>query len=160
MTWFCSSRHRTEWWKMSCSGFVPLMWSGYILNSNKGRIIGQILLLNQLSDQCMVVRTDLLGSVCWDLCSRHTCATCPYSFSIPELGLLANLDGGFLWWTRLLIASWFLFLIASFLSGENRRSHCFTGLEPSLISILCSANSLGTPSMSVGFQASSYFAER
>ena len=65
------------------------------------------------------------------------------------------------------------FLIAAFLSGENRHSHCFTGLEPSLISILCSANSLGTPSMSVGFQAkisllsrrklvstSSYFVER
>ena len=65
------------------------------------------------------------------------------------------------------------FLIAAFLSVENHRSRCFTGLEPSLISILCSANSLGTPSMSVGFQAkisllsqrklvsaSSYFAER
>ena len=65
------------------------------------------------------------------------------------------------------------FLIAAFLLGENRRSRCFTGLEPSLISILCSANSLGTPGMSVGFQvkisllsrrklvsASSYFAER
>ena len=65
------------------------------------------------------------------------------------------------------------FLIAAFLSGENRRSRCFTGLEPSLISILCSANSLGTPGMSAGFQAkisllsrrklvraSSYFAER
>ena len=45
------------------------------------------------------------------------------------------------------------FLIAAFLSGENHRSHCFTGLEPSLISILCSANSLGTPGMSAGFQA-------
>ena len=65
------------------------------------------------------------------------------------------------------------FLIAAFLSGENRRSRCFTGLEPSLISILCSANPLGTPGMSAGFQAkisllsqrklvsaSSYFAER
>ena len=65
------------------------------------------------------------------------------------------------------------FLIATFLSGENRRSHCFTGLEHSLISILCSANSLGTPSMLADFQvkisllsqrklvsASSYFAER
>ena len=65
------------------------------------------------------------------------------------------------------------FLIAAFLSSENRRSRCFTGSEPSLISILCSANSLGTPDMSVGFQAkisllsrrklvsaSSYFAER
>ena len=45
------------------------------------------------------------------------------------------------------------FLIVAFLSGENRHSRCFTGLEPSLISILCSANSLGTPGMSVGFQA-------
>ena len=65
------------------------------------------------------------------------------------------------------------FLIAAFLSGENRRSRCFTGLEPSLISILCSANSLGTPGLSAGFQAkisllsrrklvsaSYYFAER
>ena len=65
------------------------------------------------------------------------------------------------------------FLIAAFLSGENRLRRCFTGLEPSLISILCSANSLGTPGMSAGFQAkisllsrrklvsaSSYFADR
>ena len=65
------------------------------------------------------------------------------------------------------------FLIAAFLSGENRCSRCFIGLEPSLISILCSANSFGTPGMSAGFQAkisllsrrklvsaSSYFAER
>ena len=65
------------------------------------------------------------------------------------------------------------FLIAAFLSGENRRSRCFTGLEPSLMSILCSVNSLGTPGMSAGFQAkisllsqrklvstSSYFVER
>ena len=65
------------------------------------------------------------------------------------------------------------FLIVAFLSGENHRSHCFAGLEPSLISIMCSANSLGTPGMSVGFQVkisllsqrklvstSSYFADR
>jgi hypothetical protein len=65
------------------------------------------------------------------------------------------------------------FLIAAFLSGENHCSRCFTGLEPSLTSILCSANSLGTPGMSASFQAkisllsrrklasvSSYFAER
>ena len=65
------------------------------------------------------------------------------------------------------------FLIAAFLSGENRHSRCFTGLDLSLTSILCSANSLGTPGMSAGFQAkisllsrrklvsaSSYFAER
>ena len=69
--------------------------------------------------------------------------------------------------------SFVIFLIAAFLLGENHRSRCFTGLEFSLISILCSANSLGTPGMSVGFQAkislltqrklvssSSYFAER
>jgi hypothetical protein len=67
----------------------------------------------------------------------------------------------------------FPFLIASFLSGENHRSRCFTGLEPSLTSILCSANSLGTPGMLASFQAkisllsqrklvstSYYFAER
>jgi hypothetical protein len=65
------------------------------------------------------------------------------------------------------------FLIDAFLSGENHHSRCFTGLEPSLISILCSANSLGTPGMSTGFQAkisllsrrnlvsvSSYFVDR
>ena len=65
------------------------------------------------------------------------------------------------------------FLIAAFLSGENHRSRCFTGFELSLTSILCSANSLGTPGMSAGLQAkisllsqrklvsaSSYFAER
>ena len=65
------------------------------------------------------------------------------------------------------------FLIIAFLSGENHHSRCFTGLEPSLISILCSANSLGTPSMLAGFQVkisllsrrklvstSSYFADR
>ena len=65
------------------------------------------------------------------------------------------------------------FLIAAFLSGENRHSRCFTGLEPLLISIMCSVNSLGTPVMSAGFQAkisllyqrklviaSSYFADR
>ena len=45
------------------------------------------------------------------------------------------------------------FLIAAFLSGENRHSRCFTGLESSLISILCSANSLGTPGMLADFQA-------
>ena len=58
------------------------------------------------------------------------------------------------------------FLVAAFLLGENHRGRCFTGLEPSLISILCLANSLGTPGMSAGFQAkislsaSSYFAKR
>jgi hypothetical protein len=65
------------------------------------------------------------------------------------------------------------FLIAAFLSGENHRSRCFIGLEPSLTSILCLADSLGTLGMSAGFQAkisllfrrklvsmSSYFAER
>ena len=69
--------------------------------------------------------------------------------------------------------SFVIFLIVAFLSGENHRSRCFIGLEPLLISILCSANSLGTPGMSAGFQAkisllsrrklvsaSSYFADR
>ena len=49
---------------MSCSGLVLLMQSGDILNSNQERIIGQILLLNQVSDQFMVARMDLSGSVC------------------------------------------------------------------------------------------------
>jgi hypothetical protein len=44
------------------------------------------------------------------------------------------------------------FLIAAFLSGEKHRNRCFIGLEPSFTSILCSANSLGTPGMSTGFQ--------
>jgi hypothetical protein len=45
------------------------------------------------------------------------------------------------------------FLITAFLSRENRRRRrCFTSLEPSLTSILCLANSLGIPDMSVGFQ--------
>ena len=65
------------------------------------------------------------------------------------------------------------FLIAAFLSGENRHSYCFIGLEPSLTSIPCLANSLGTPGTLAGFQAkisllsrrklvsaSSYFADR
>jgi hypothetical protein len=65
------------------------------------------------------------------------------------------------------------FLIAAFLSGEKCHSRCFTGLEPSLISILCSTNSLRTPGMLAGFQVkisllsqrklvsvSSYFSER
>jgi hypothetical protein len=45
------------------------------------------------------------------------------------------------------------FLIAAFLSGENHHSRSFIGLEPLLTSILCSANSLGTPSMLASFQA-------
>ena len=81
---------------MSCSGLVLLMRSGDILNSNQERIIGQILLLNQLFDQCVVARMDLSGSVCFDLYSRRTCTTRPYSFFILELDLLANLDEGFL----------------------------------------------------------------
>jgi hypothetical protein len=65
------------------------------------------------------------------------------------------------------------FLIVAFLSDENRHSRCFTGLEPSLTSIMCSANSLGTSGISADFQAkisllsrrklvsaSSYFAKR
>jgi hypothetical protein len=63
--------------------------------------------------------------------------------------------------------------MAAFLPSENLRSCCFTGLEPSLTSIMCSTNSLRTPGMSASFQAkifllsqrklvsvSSYFAER
>ena len=49
------------------------------------------------------------------------------------------------------------FLIAAFLSGENRHSRCFTGLELLLTSILCSANSLGTPGMSAGFPSEDIF---
>ena len=45
------------------------------------------------------------------------------------------------------------FLIAAFLSGENRRRRCLTGFEPGLKSNLCLANSLGTPGISVGFHA-------
>jgi hypothetical protein len=65
------------------------------------------------------------------------------------------------------------FLIVAFLSGKKCHNRCFTGLDPSLTSILCSANSFRTPGMSAGFQAkifllsqrklvsaSSYFAER
>ena len=44
---------------MSCSGLVPLKRFGDILNNNQERIIGQILLLNQLSDQYVVGRMDL-----------------------------------------------------------------------------------------------------
>ena len=45
------------------------------------------------------------------------------------------------------------FLIAAFLSGENRRRRCLTGFEPGFNSNLCSVNSLGIPGMSAGFQA-------
>jgi hypothetical protein len=45
------------------------------------------------------------------------------------------------------------FLIVAFLSGEKCHDRCFTGLDPSLTLILCSANSFGTPGMSAGFQA-------
>jgi hypothetical protein len=66
-----------------------------------------------------------------------------------------------------------LMTIIAFLSGEKRHNRCFTGLDPSLTLILCSANSFGTPGMSASFQAkisllswrklvsaSSYFADR
>ena len=43
------------------------------------------------------------------------------------------------------------FLIAAFLSGENRHRRCLTGFEPLFKSNLCSAKSLGTPSISAGF---------
>jgi hypothetical protein len=65
------------------------------------------------------------------------------------------------------------FLMASFFSRENLHNRYLTGFDPSLTSILCLANSLGTPGMSDGFQAkisllsrrklaslSSYFFER
>jgi hypothetical protein len=65
------------------------------------------------------------------------------------------------------------FLIAAFLSGEKRRYRCFIGLDPSLTSILYSANTFRTPGMLASFQAkisllsrrklvsaSSYFTER
>ena len=45
------------------------------------------------------------------------------------------------------------FLIAAFLFGENHCRCCLTGFEPGFKSNLCSANSLGTPGMSAGFQA-------
>ena len=45
------------------------------------------------------------------------------------------------------------FLIAVFLSGENRRKRCLTGFEPGFRSNLCLANSLGTPGISAGFHA-------
>ena len=43
------------------------------------------------------------------------------------------------------------FLIVAFLSGENRHRRCLTGFEPGFKSNLCSANSLGTPSISASF---------
>ena len=45
------------------------------------------------------------------------------------------------------------FLITTFLSGENRHRRCLTGFEPGFKSNLCSANSLRTPSILVGFHA-------
>ena len=45
------------------------------------------------------------------------------------------------------------FLIAAFLSGANLHSFCLMGLDPLLTLIICSANFLGTPGMSTGFQA-------
>ena len=45
------------------------------------------------------------------------------------------------------------FLMAAFLSGANHRSFCLMGFEPLLISMVCSANSLGTPGISAGFHA-------
>jgi hypothetical protein len=48
------------------------------------------------------------------------------------------------------ISSVISFLIVAFLSGEKCHNRCFTGLDPSLMSILCSINSFGTPGMSIG----------
>ena len=45
------------------------------------------------------------------------------------------------------------FLIAAFLSSENRHRRCLTGFEPGFKSNLCSANSLRTPSISGAFHA-------
>ena len=43
------------------------------------------------------------------------------------------------------------FLIVAFLSSENYCRRCLTGFEPGFKSNLCSANSLRTPSILVGF---------
>ena len=45
------------------------------------------------------------------------------------------------------------FLIAAFLSGENRRRHCLTSFEPGFRSNLCLANSLETHGISADFHA-------
>ena len=45
------------------------------------------------------------------------------------------------------------FLIAAFLSGENRHRRCLPSFEPGFKSNLCSANSLRTPSISGAFHA-------
>ena len=45
------------------------------------------------------------------------------------------------------------FFIAAFLSRANLHSFYLTGLDPLFTSIMCSANFLGTPGMSAGFQA-------
>ena len=45
------------------------------------------------------------------------------------------------------------FLIAAFLSGENRHRRCLTGFVMGIKSNLCSTNSLRTPDISVGFHA-------
>ena len=45
------------------------------------------------------------------------------------------------------------FVIAAFLSGENRHRCCLPGFEPGFKSNLCSTNSLGTPGISANFHA-------
>jgi hypothetical protein len=45
------------------------------------------------------------------------------------------------------------FLMASLLSEENRRSHCFLGMAFGSTFSQCSINSLGTPGISAGFHA-------
>src|SRR6185503_15621117 len=45
------------------------------------------------------------------------------------------------------------FLMASRLSGENRRNHCFFGVALGSTFKACSINSLGTPGISAGFHA-------
>ena len=59
-------------------------------------IIGQILLLNQLFDQCVVARMDLLGRFI-EICVVDAHAPLVrILFFVLELDLLANLDEGFL----------------------------------------------------------------
>jgi len=45
------------------------------------------------------------------------------------------------------------FLMASHLSGENRRNRCFFGVALGSTFKACSINSLGTPGISAGFHA-------
>jgi hypothetical protein len=67
---------------------------------------------------------------------------------------LASQSGCKISWINLAAKNFMIsFLMAAYLSAEKHSNHCLIGLEPSFKSIMCSANFLGTPSMSVGFQA-------